>query len=75
MQFIWKAVCLLFESKLDLPSYLTLNHLNFVGFELLLIPLIGFTTAYGYGAMLIPALLPQVLSNTKLVLHFVHRVS
>lgn len=59
MQLIWKAVCLLFESKLDLPSNLTLNHLNFVGLELLLIPLIGFTTAYGYGAILIPALLPR----------------
>lgn len=74
MQFIWKAVCLLFEPKLDLPFYLTLNLLNFVGLELLLIPLIGFTTAYGYGEILIPALLPKVLSNTELVIHYVHRV-
>lgn len=54
--------CLLLDPKLHLSSYLTSLHKLC---RLLLTPLISFTTACDDGEIVISALLPKELSNTK----------
>lgn len=64
MQCGRKTVGVLFEPKLGLPFYLTLDHLNLLC-QLSLVPLIHFTAAYGDREILMSTPLSKVLRNTK----------